>query len=125
MSQETGFEHTNKRRLLSHTHTHSLRPLRSPNLVGQHVHEADRKHAASRRVALDFALHPVLVVGALVQHHQHLALLELQLVVVVRIAVVQGPTAPVSASLRNRKCGQKPTLISRAYPNDSRADRLT
>lgn len=99
MSQETGFQHTytqkQQRRLLPHTHT--LRPV--PTLVGQHVHKADREHAASRRVSLDFTLHPVLVVGPLVQYNQHLAFLEFQLVVVVRIAVVQGPTAPVAAGL--------------------------
>lgn len=59
--------------------------------------KADGEHALPRVVALDLALHPVVVVRLLVQHDQDLALLELQLVVIVRVAVVQGTAPPVAA----------------------------
>lgn len=54
------------------------------------MHEADGEHAPSRRVAFNDAFHPVLVVCSLVEHHQNFALLELQLIVIVGIAVVKS-----------------------------------
>lgn len=58
--------------------------------------EADGKHAPPRRLPLDSALHPVVVVRAFIQHDQDLALLELQLIVVVRHAVVQSSAASLA-----------------------------
>lgn len=57
-------------------------------LIVQHLHETDREHAPSGAVPLYFALHPVVVVGSLVQDDQDFTLLELKLVIVVRIAVI-------------------------------------
>lgn len=66
-------------------------------LLVNHLHKTHRKHAPPGRIALNLTLHPVVVVGSLVQHEQHFALLELQLVVVVGVAVVQGATSPRDA----------------------------
>lgn len=58
--------------------------------VGQHVHEGDGEHAAAVGVALHGALHPVVVLGAVVEDDDDFALPERQLVLVVCLAVVQG-----------------------------------
>jgi len=63
------------------------------------MHETDGKHALPRRLSLNNALHPVLVVGALVQHDQNLAFLELQLIIVVRHAIVES-SAPTLTILK-------------------------
>lgn len=69
----------------------SLEPFGWPQRsVGQHVHEGDGEHAAAVRVALHGALHPVVVLGAVVEHHDDLALPERQFILVVRLAVVEG-----------------------------------
>lgn len=62
--------------------------------------EADWEHTPPGAVPLDLALHPILVVRLLVQHYQYLTLLKLQLVIVVRVAIVQRPTTPVAAHKR-------------------------
>lgn len=72
-------------------------------LLVNHLHKTHRKHAPPGRIALNLTLHPVVVVGSLVQHEQYFALLELQLVVVVGVAVVQGATSPRDALQENKK----------------------
>ena len=62
-------------------------------LILQHVHETDREHASPLGRSFESAFHPIVVVGLLVRHDDHLALAERQLVLVVCFAVVQGSTA--------------------------------
>lgn len=91
--------HTHKIYIAIYNHArpiHSGRKSMDRILIGQHVDEADWKHATPCGLALDNALHPVLVIGALVQHNQDLALLELQLVIVVRNAVIKGSAPPLT-----------------------------
>jgi hypothetical protein len=60
------------------------------SLVGKDVNKADGEHSTPRRVTFDDAFHPVLVVGAFIQHNENFTFLELQLVVIVGVAVVEG-----------------------------------
>lgn len=62
-------------------------------LIRQNVHEAHGEHSPPRWIALNDALHPVLVVRSLVQHNQNLAFLELELIVIIGITVVKGATS--------------------------------
>lgn len=59
------------------------------------MNKANRKHAATRSIALHFAFHPVFVVGALIEYYNYFALFEVQFVIVVGITIVQR-TATVS-----------------------------
>ena len=61
------------------------------------------KEAALFRVRLKDALHPVVVLRLLVEDDDDVALLEGQLVVVVGLAVVQGPAPLVPMVLRPLK----------------------
>lgn len=67
-------------------------------LVGQHVYEGDGEHASAAG-ALDLALHPVIVLGALVDDDYDLSLAERQLVLVVGRTVVESSTPPRAAHL--------------------------
>uniref|UniRef100_A0A2M3ZS76 Putative secreted peptide n=1 Tax=Anopheles braziliensis TaxID=58242 RepID=A0A2M3ZS76_9DIPT len=72
-------------------------PLCRCRLIVNHLHEADRKHASPRTIALDLTLHPVFVIGSLVEYNQYFALLELELVIIICVAVVQRTTSPQSS----------------------------
>ena len=62
------------------------------SLVGKDVHEANREHSTTPRVIFDDTFHPVFVIGSLVQHDKNFTFLELQLVIIVGVAVVEGAT---------------------------------
>lgn len=76
-------------------------------LILQHVDEADGEHAPAFRRPLQRALHPVVVVGLLVRHDDDLALAERELVLVVGLAVVQGPAASKAAQGRRGRLDGK------------------
>lgn len=65
-------------------------------LVGEHVDKANGEHSSPRTVPLDLSLHPVFIVRLLVQHDQDFTLLKLQLVVVIRVAIIQSSASPVA-----------------------------
>lgn len=67
--------------------------------------EANRNHAPALGRPLEEALHPVVVVRVLVRHDDDVALPERQLVLVVGLAVVEGPTAAMhQAREARRRC---------------------
>lgn len=93
-------------------------------LILQHVHEADGEHAPSLRRPFERALHPVVVVGLLVRHDDHLAFAERQLVLVVGLAVIQRPATSEAAQGRQRRLcvrGQEERmLMEREHPAERR-----
>ena len=62
--------------------------------VSQDLDERHGEEPPLVGLRLEVALHPVLVLGLLVEDHDDVALLEGQLVVVVGLAVVQRPAPP-------------------------------
>ena len=67
---------------------------RRPPSVSQDLDERHGEEPSLVGLRLEVALHPVLVLGLLVEDHDDVALLEGQLVVVVGLAVVQRPAPP-------------------------------
>ena len=67
---------------------------RRPPSVSQDLDERHGEEPPLVGLRLEVALHPVLVLGLLVEDHDDVALLEGQLVVVVGLAVVQRPAPP-------------------------------
>lgn len=57
------------------------------------MYETDWEHAAAGVCAFHLALHPIFIVGPFIDYHDQLAFFEIQFVVVVSIAVVQGSAA--------------------------------
>ena len=68
--------------------------LMSSSSVSQDLDEWHGEQSPLGGARLEVALHPVLVLGLLVEDHDDVALLEGQLVVVVGLAVVQRPAPP-------------------------------
>ncbi len=67
------------------------------------MNERHWEEASLGGVAQQVALHPVFVLCLFVDDDDEVALFEGQLVVVVGLAVVQGPTPPLSVSLEFKK----------------------
>lgn len=65
------------------------------------MNERDGEHPSPAR-ALDLTFHPVVVLGAFVDDHDHFALAERQLVFVVRRTIVQSPTPSDAAHHSDR-----------------------
>ncbi len=65
--------------------------------------KAGGKEAAFVRLRLEDALHPVVVLRLLGEDEDDVALLEGELVLVVRLAVVEGATALVTLEVRSLK----------------------
>lgn len=64
--------------------------------VRQHLDKTNGEHATAWGT-FNFTIHPILIVGAFIQHHNHIVLFEFQLIVVVCITIVQCSTsAPLS-----------------------------
>ena len=71
--------------------------------VRQHVDKAGGEEAATIRLRLEDALHPVVVLRLLGEDEDDVALLEGQLVLVVSLAVVKGATSFVPLELGSLK----------------------
>ena len=68
-------------------------------MVRDHGDEGDRKEAPLAGPCLEVSLHPVLVLSLLIDDDNDVILLECQLVLVVRCAVVQGSASPSAAGV--------------------------
>jgi hypothetical protein len=71
--------------------------------VCEHVDKAGGEEAAFVRLRLEDALHPVVVLRLLGEDEDDVALLEGELVLVVRLAVVEGATPLVPLEVRSLK----------------------
>ena len=69
-------------------------------MVRDHGDEGDRKEAPLAGPCLKVSLHPVLVLSLLINDYNDVILLECQLVLVVRCAVVQGSASPSASVLQ-------------------------
>jgi hypothetical protein len=82
-----------------------------PSSVCEHVDKAGGEEAAFVRLGLEDALHPVVVLRLLGEDEDDVALLEGELVLVVRFAVVEGAAALVPLEVRPLKGIKKEKVI--------------